>query len=161
MDYSQKPIELRAFDSLRLGFDFASDFRLKFAKSCLGGGRLVELDESRKRDIVLPGSGATIPGVSIDIHCDSGDHVRFKSDVLEFNQNTNLIHSNFIKLDFFTCLHLIAYLSDLPLTNLHDNLIITIEDPDGNQISHSGIRTLSIDSFRGSLFRSELLEDER
>ncbi|KAI3738820.1 hypothetical protein L2E82_29001 [Cichorium intybus] len=94
MDYSQKPIELRAFDSLGLGFDFASDFRLKFAKSCPGGGRLVELDESRKRDIVLPGSGATISGVSVDIHCDRGDHVRFKSDVLEFNQMSELVNQN-------------------------------------------------------------------
>ncbi|CAH1441436.1 unnamed protein product [Lactuca virosa] len=92
MDYSQKPIELRAFDSLGLGFDFASDFRLKFAKACPGGGRLVQLDESRKRDIVLPGGGATISGVSVDIHCDKGDHVRFKSDVLEFNQMSELLN---------------------------------------------------------------------
>lgn len=92
MDYSEKPIELRAFDSLGLGFDFASDFRLKFAKACPGGGRLVELDESRKRDIVLPGGGATISGVSEDIHCDKGDHVRFKSDVLEFNQMSELLN---------------------------------------------------------------------
>lgn len=85
MDYSEKPIELRAIDSLGLGFDFASDFRLKFAKSCPGGGRLVKLDESRKRDIVLPG-GVIISRVSEDIHCDKGDHIRFKSDVLEFNK---------------------------------------------------------------------------
>nr|XP_043610295.1 MACPF domain-containing protein At1g14780-like [Erigeron canadensis] len=93
MDYSEKPIELRAIDSLGLGFDFASDFRLKFAKGCPGGGRLVELDESRKRDIILPGcNGATISGVSEDIHCDKGDHVRFKSDVLEFNKMSELLN---------------------------------------------------------------------
>lgn len=87
MDYAEKSVEMRAFDSLGLGFDFASDFRLKYAKSCPGGGRLVELDESRKRDIVVPGGGGvTICGVSEDIHCDKGDHVRFKSDVLEFNK---------------------------------------------------------------------------
>lgn len=84
--YTEKSIEHRAFDSLGLGFDFASDFRLKFAKSCPGGGRLVELDESTKRDIVLPGCGTTVSGVSVDIHCDKGEHVRFKSDVLEFNK---------------------------------------------------------------------------
>ncbi|XP_023744319.1 uncharacterized protein LOC111892508 isoform X2 [Lactuca sativa] len=31
-----------------------------------------------------------------------------------------------------------------PLTNLRDNLIISIQDSEGNQISHSGIRTMSI-----------------
>ncbi|MFS7961900.1 hypothetical protein Hanom_Chr08g00720411 [Helianthus anomalus] len=69
MNYSEKPIEQRAFDSLGLGFDFASGFRLKF-----------------KRDIVLPVCGVTVSGVSVDIHCDKGEHVRFKSDVLKFNQ---------------------------------------------------------------------------
>ncbi|KAI7741637.1 hypothetical protein M8C21_017646 [Ambrosia artemisiifolia] len=83
--YSDKPIEQRAFDSLGLGFDFASDFRLKFAKSCPHGGRLVELDESRKRDIVLPGSGVTVSGVSVDIHCDKGEHM---SELL--NQNASV-----------------------------------------------------------------------
>ncbi|XP_071720201.1 MACPF domain-containing protein At1g14780-like [Rutidosis leptorrhynchoides] len=93
MDYSEKSVELRAFDSLGLGFDFASDFRLKFAKRCPGGGRLVELNESRKRDIKLPGgSGVTISGVSEDIHCDKGDHIRFKSDVLEFNKMSELLN---------------------------------------------------------------------
>lgn len=93
MDYAEKPVEIRAFDSLGLGFDFASDFRLKYAKSCPGGGRLVELDESRKRDIVVPGGGGvTICGVSEDIHCDKGDHIRFKSDVLEFNKMSELLN---------------------------------------------------------------------
>ncbi|CAI9259427.1 unnamed protein product [Lactuca saligna] len=92
MDYSNQPIELRALDSLGLGFDVASDFRLKFAKSCPDGGRLVELDESRKRDIVLPGCGTTISGVSEDIRCDKGDRIRFKSDVLEFNKMSELLN---------------------------------------------------------------------
>ena len=79
------PIEVRALEALGLGFDLASDFRLKFAKGCPGGGRLVVLDETNKRDIVVPG-GVTIRGVSEDIRCDKGDQIRFKSDVLEFNQ---------------------------------------------------------------------------
>lgn len=98
MDYSNQPIELRALDSLGLGFDVASDFRLKFAKSCPDGGRLVELDESRKRDIVLPGCGTTISGVSEDIRCDKGDRIRFKSDVLEFNK---VITCSFTKIAFY------------------------------------------------------------
>ncbi|XP_024984887.1 MACPF domain-containing protein At1g14780-like [Cynara cardunculus var. scolymus] len=92
MDYSNKPIELMALDYLGLGFDVASDFRLKFAKRCPDGGRLVELNESRKRDIVLPGGGATISGVSEDIRCDKGDRIRFKSDVLEFNKMSELLN---------------------------------------------------------------------
>ncbi|KAI3523581.1 hypothetical protein L1887_01807 [Cichorium endivia] len=92
MDYSNESIELRALDCLGSGFDIASDFRLKFAKRCPDGGRLVELDESRKRDIVLPGGGATISGVSEDIRCDKGDRIRFKSDVLEFNKMSELLN---------------------------------------------------------------------
>lgn len=53
------------------------------------GERLVVLDESNKRDIVVPG-GVTISDVSEDIRCDKGDRIRFKSDVLEFNQVLSL-----------------------------------------------------------------------
>ena len=80
-----RPIEIRALEALGLGFDMASDFRLKFAKRCPGGERLVVLDEGNKRDIVIPG-GSMIRGVSEDIRCDKGDRIRFESDVLEFNQ---------------------------------------------------------------------------
>ncbi|KAL7177072.1 hypothetical protein ACSBR2_030408 [Camellia fascicularis] len=85
------PIEVRALESLGLGFDLASDFRLKFAKGCPGGGRLVALDEANTRNIVIPG-GVTIRGVSEDIRCDKGDRIRFKSDVLEFNQMSELLN---------------------------------------------------------------------
>lgn len=81
-DAAEKPMEMRALEALGKGFDFASDFRLKFAK---GGGRLVVVDELNKRDVVVPG-GATIQGVPQDIRFDKGDRLRFKSDVLEFNQ---------------------------------------------------------------------------
>ncbi|XP_057499530.1 MACPF domain-containing protein At4g24290-like [Actinidia eriantha] len=91
MEYPELPIEVRALEALGLGFDLASDFRLKFAKGCPGGGRLVVLDEANKRDIVVPG-GVTIRGVSEDIRCDKGDRIRFKSDVLEFNQMSELLN---------------------------------------------------------------------
>ena len=81
---AQSPIELRALECLGKGFDLTSDFRLRFAKG-IGDRRLVALDEENKRDILIPG-GATIRGVSEDIRCDKGDRIRFKSDVLEFNQ---------------------------------------------------------------------------
>nr|DAD24225.1 TPA_asm: hypothetical protein HUJ06_025688 [Nelumbo nucifera] len=80
----EEPIEVRAFNSLGLGFDLTNDFRLQYAKG-FPDGRLVVLDEKNRRDIVIPG-GVTIPGVSNDIRCDKGDRIRFMSDVLEFNK---------------------------------------------------------------------------
>ncbi|TKY47787.1 MACPF domain-containing protein [Spatholobus suberectus] len=77
-------------ECLGKGFDLTSDFRLKFAKG-KGGRRLVVLDEVNKRDITVPG-GATIPNVSEDIRCDKGDRLRFKSDVLQFNQMSELLN---------------------------------------------------------------------
>ncbi|CAI0453108.1 unnamed protein product [Linum tenue] len=89
---AEKPIELRAVEALGKGFDLSSDFRLKFAKSA--GGRLVALDDRNKRDIVIPsgGAGVTVAGVSEDIRVDRGDRIRFKSDVLEFNQMSELLN---------------------------------------------------------------------
>lgn len=78
-------MEKRALECLGKGFDLTSDFRIKFAKG--NGGRLVKIDEVNKRDIVVPG-GVTIADVSEDIRCDKGDRLRFKSDVLQFNQVT-------------------------------------------------------------------------
>ncbi|CAH9062582.1 unnamed protein product [Cuscuta epithymum] len=88
----RKTTAVRAMEALGCGFDFASDFRLKFAKRCPAGGRLVILDEKNRRDLVLPGGGVTIPDVSESIRCDKGDHMRFKSDVLEFNQMSELLN---------------------------------------------------------------------
>ncbi|XP_061338746.1 MACPF domain-containing protein At1g14780-like [Gastrolobium bilobum] len=82
------PIEIEALECLGKGFDLTSDFRLKFGK---GDKRLVVLDEVNKRDIMVPG-GVTIPHVSNDIRCDKGDRIRFKSDVLEFNQMSELLN---------------------------------------------------------------------
>ncbi|KAG4179899.1 hypothetical protein ERO13_A10G133000v2 [Gossypium hirsutum] len=84
---SEKPIEVRAMEALGKGFDISGDFRLKYAK----GARLVVLDETDKRDIVLPGV-FTIKDVSQDIRLDKGDRIRFKSDVLEFNQMSEFLN---------------------------------------------------------------------
>lgn len=86
-----KPIELRAVEALGLGFDLTSDFRLKFAKK----ERLVVLDEAHKRNVVIPGGNVSIPGVSVDIRCDKGEQLRFKSDVLQFNQVVYLFSTFF------------------------------------------------------------------
>ncbi|KAG8369552.1 hypothetical protein BUALT_Bualt14G0025300 [Buddleja alternifolia] len=91
-DYEKKPVEVRATEALGQGFDLASDFRLKFVKRCPNGGRLVLLDDQHnKRDVVVPG-GVTIPDVPQCIRVDKGDHIRFKSDVLQFNQMSELLN---------------------------------------------------------------------
>ncbi|KAK3004387.1 hypothetical protein RJ639_018250 [Escallonia herrerae] len=94
MEEANKPIEIIALESLGSGFDLASDFRLKFVKKCPsggGGGRLVVLDEADKRDVLVPGGG-TIRGVPEGIRFDKGDRIRLKSDVLEFNQMSELLN---------------------------------------------------------------------
>ncbi|KAJ4957250.1 hypothetical protein NE237_014033 [Protea cynaroides] len=90
MEAREVPVELRAVQSLGLGFDLTNDFRLKFAKGN-PDERLVVVDEANTRDIVIPG-GWTINGVSNDIKCDKGDTVRFKSDVVEFNKMSELLN---------------------------------------------------------------------
>jgi len=91
----KKPIEVQAVEALGLGFDLTSDFRLKFAKK----ERLVVLDESHRRDLLIPaacgGGAVSIPGVSADVRCDKGEQMRFKSDVLQFNQVCPLLNTVF------------------------------------------------------------------
>ncbi|XP_023004966.1 MACPF domain-containing protein At1g14780-like [Cucurbita maxima] len=89
---TEKPVEARALECLGRGFDLTNDFRLKFVKgSGAGGRRLVVIDDVNKRDIVFP-DGGVVQGVSQDIRCDKGDRIRFKSDVLQFNQMSELLN---------------------------------------------------------------------
>ncbi|KAL5542834.1 hypothetical protein UlMin_010544 [Ulmus minor] len=90
----EKPVGVKALEALGKGFDLSSDFRLRFAKGIDGGERLVVLDQDNKRDILIPGPGGGIAvrGVSEDIRYDKGDRIRFKSDVLEFNQMSELLN---------------------------------------------------------------------
>ena len=91
----EKSVEVRALDCLGRGFDLTNDFRLKFVKGNGGGGRrLVVVDDVNKRDMVFP-DGAVVRGVSQDIRCDKGDRIRFKSDVLQFNQVVHFFPSLF------------------------------------------------------------------
>lgn len=71
-----------ALSSLGKGFDLTSDFRLKY---CKGEQRLVLLNESQRRELIVPGFGA-VKDVSVDIKCDRGDRTRYQSDILNFNQ---------------------------------------------------------------------------
>ncbi|XP_022146397.1 MACPF domain-containing protein At1g14780 [Momordica charantia] len=78
----------KALSSLGKGFDFTSDFRLKY---CKGEHRLVLLNESQRRDLIVPGFRA-VKDVSVDIKCDRGDRTRYQSDILNFNQMSELFN---------------------------------------------------------------------
>ncbi|EEF43758.1 conserved hypothetical protein [Ricinus communis] len=85
---AEKGMEVRAMEAIGKGFDLSSDFKLKYAKE-----RLLKVDDDNKRDIIVPGAAAvTIPNVPQDIQCDKGDRIRFKSDVLDFNQMSELLN---------------------------------------------------------------------
>ncbi|KAL5721890.1 hypothetical protein ACHQM5_005476 [Ranunculus cassubicifolius] len=78
----------KALSCLGKGFDITSDFRLKY---CKGDGRLVTLNEAETSNLAVPGVGV-IEKVSVDIKCDKGDRTRYQSDVLEFNQMSELFN---------------------------------------------------------------------
>ncbi|KAI3448355.1 hypothetical protein Pfo_005020 [Paulownia fortunei] len=71
-----------AIQSIGRGYDISLDLRLKY---CKGDSRLIEIDEVQGCEIVLPG-GISIPNVSKMIKCDKGERIRFRSDVLTFQQ---------------------------------------------------------------------------
>ncbi|CAL4972048.1 unnamed protein product [Urochloa decumbens] len=75
-----------AIRSIGLGFDVVSDIRIKYCKQ--RGSQdpwLIDLDHGEVQDIVLPG-GVTVAGVTRSIKCDKGERMRFRSDVLSFQQ---------------------------------------------------------------------------
>ncbi|XP_030468120.1 MACPF domain-containing protein At1g14780 isoform X2 [Syzygium oleosum] len=77
-----KRIVEEALASLGRGFDLTSDFRLRF---CKGEERLVQLNETEKRTLVIPGFGP-VNNVPADIRCDKGERSRYQSDILEFSK---------------------------------------------------------------------------
>ncbi|KAK9075265.1 hypothetical protein SSX86_003587 [Deinandra increscens subsp. villosa] len=66
--------------------------------------------------------------------------------VLDFKELPSSSSSNFVKLSLGKVEHEAGEKGTytFPLTNLRDNLIITIQDSEGNQVSQSGVRTMSI-----------------
>ncbi|KAL6616740.1 hypothetical protein ACP70R_039010 [Stipagrostis hirtigluma subsp. patula] len=75
-----------AIRSIGLGFDIANDIRLKNCKERnLPDPLLIELDHGEVQDIVLPG-GLTVDSVPKSIKCEKGERMRFRSDVLSFQQ---------------------------------------------------------------------------
>ncbi|XP_017970930.1 PREDICTED: MACPF domain-containing protein At4g24290 [Theobroma cacao] len=74
-----------AIGSIGCGYDIATGLRLKYCKGNSKDSCLIEIDEDRIHEIVLPG-GISIPNVSKSIKCYKGERTRFKSDLLSFGQ---------------------------------------------------------------------------
>ncbi|KAL8168372.1 hypothetical protein V2J09_009871 [Rumex salicifolius] len=74
-----------AIGAIGRGYDISTDLRLKYCKGESKDSRLIEIDEDLCEDIVLPG-GITVLNVSKSIKCDKGERMRFRSDVLSFQQ---------------------------------------------------------------------------
>ncbi|XP_073007464.1 MACPF domain-containing protein At4g24290 [Typha latifolia] len=74
-----------AINSIGLGYDVAADLRLKYCKKNSPDPWLIELDRNEVQDIVLPG-GLAVPDVPKSIKCDKGERMRYRSDVLSFQQ---------------------------------------------------------------------------
>lgn len=75
----------KAVSVIGCGYDLAADIRLSACKSGPSGSRLIGLDQTLTRDLVLPG-GIIVRDVPSVIKCDKGERTRFRSDVLSFNQ---------------------------------------------------------------------------
>uniref|UniRef100_A0A0C9RHM9 TSA: Wollemia nobilis Ref_Wollemi_Transcript_21704_2563 transcribed RNA sequence n=1 Tax=Wollemia nobilis TaxID=56998 RepID=A0A0C9RHM9_9CONI len=71
-----------AIGAIGRGYDITNDLRLSY---CKGDGRLIELDGDGRQNAVVPG-GVIVPNVSKAIKCDKGERMRFRSDVLPFQQ---------------------------------------------------------------------------
>ncbi|OAY63779.1 MACPF domain-containing protein [Ananas comosus] len=77
-----------AIGSIGIGYDLTADIRLKFCDRSSPPEEdpcLIELDRSELHEIVLPG-GLSVPNVPKSIKCDKGERMRFRSDVLSFQQ---------------------------------------------------------------------------
>uniref|UniRef100_A0A453GTH3 MACPF domain-containing protein n=1 Tax=Aegilops tauschii subsp. strangulata TaxID=200361 RepID=A0A453GTH3_AEGTS len=76
-----------AIRSIGLGYDISADIRFKFCKQRGSPDpSLIELYCDGTEDIVLPGCLTKVTGVPKSIKCDKGERMRFRSDVLSFQQ---------------------------------------------------------------------------
>ncbi|KAM7500768.1 hypothetical protein LguiA_025182 [Lonicera macranthoides] len=75
----------KAVSVIGYGYDLTADIRLSACKAGPSGSRLIEIEQSTTKDLVVPG-GIVVPNVSASIKCDKGERTRFRSDVLSFNQ---------------------------------------------------------------------------
>ncbi|KAF3782953.1 MACPF domain-containing protein [Nymphaea thermarum] len=74
-----------AIGAIGRGYDVAVDLRLKYCKFNSPDHRLIELDQDHVQDVTLPG-GISVANVPTSIKCDKGERMRFRSDVLSFQQ---------------------------------------------------------------------------
>ncbi|KAH9608500.1 hypothetical protein KSS87_012356 [Heliosperma pusillum] len=75
----------RAVRVIGHGYDLTRDLRLSSCKPGPSDSRLIVIDETKARDLVLP-AGIVVPNVPNCIKSDKGERTRFRSDLLSFNQ---------------------------------------------------------------------------
>lgn len=75
----------KAVSVIGFGYDLCNDLRLSSCKPGPSGSKLIDIDFTRSRDLVLP-AGVVVPNVPTSINCDKGERTRFRSDVISFNQ---------------------------------------------------------------------------
>uniref|UniRef100_A0A6N2KUL7 MACPF domain-containing protein n=1 Tax=Salix viminalis TaxID=40686 RepID=A0A6N2KUL7_SALVM len=75
----------KAMSVIGFGYDLTKDIRLSYCKPDHFGSRLINLDLSRNRELLVPG-GVVVQNVPNGIKCDKGERTRFLSDVLSFKQ---------------------------------------------------------------------------
>jgi hypothetical protein len=80
----------KAVSVIGFGYDLTKDIRLSYCKPGLFGSRLIKLDLTRNQELVVPG-GVVVQNVPNGIKCDKGERTRFLSDVLSFNQVSDLM----------------------------------------------------------------------
>lgn len=81
----------KAVSVIGFGYDLCNDIRLSYCKPGPSGSKLIDIDSTRTRDLVLP-AGVVVPNVSTSIKCDKGERTRFRSDVISFNQMSELFN---------------------------------------------------------------------
>ncbi|XP_022896801.1 MACPF domain-containing protein At4g24290-like isoform X2 [Olea europaea var. sylvestris] len=76
-----------AVHCIGLGYDLTLDLLLRYCKKEVteDGSRLIGIDDDQVRDITIPGGGL-VQNVPHSINCDKGERLRFRSDVLSFQQ---------------------------------------------------------------------------
>ncbi|CAA2998061.1 Hypothetical predicted protein [Olea europaea subsp. europaea] len=91
---SKKEVALRlraaveeAVQCIGLGYDLTLDLLLRYCKKEVAedGSRLISIDDDQVRDITILGGGL-VQNVPHSINCDKGERLRFRSDVLSFQQ---------------------------------------------------------------------------
>ncbi|KAL4012115.1 hypothetical protein IC575_029198 [Cucumis melo] len=81
----------KAVSVIGFGYDLCNDLRLSSCKPGPSGSKLIDIDFTRSRDLVLP-AGVVVPNVPTSINCDKGERTRFRSDVISFNQMSELFN---------------------------------------------------------------------